>query len=157
MLTIYKNGNIIHKNRLFQSPNSPSLAFILLPIRSIIILCQIFYHTYRFRNNYGTFDIYFTVNAFIAWTGIILKRLNLVKKSIFWIWDYYPPIHKNKIIMLIRWTYWLFDGPASIYADRTVFLNNAMYLSRKKMGILPKNESAMVGKKNLSKFSLIFL
>ena len=145
MLTIYKNGSIVHKNRLFQSPNSPSLAFILLPIRSIIILFQIFYHTYRFRNKYGPFDIYFTVNAFIAWTGIVLKRLNLVKKTIFWIWDYYPPIHKNKIIMLIRWTYWLFDGPASIYADRTVFLNNTMYLSRKKMGILPNNESAMVG------------
>lgn len=145
MLTIYRHGVVVHKNRLFQTPNSPSLAFILLPIRSTIIFAQIFYHLYRFNKKYGPYSIFFTVNAFIAWTGMLLKRLNLVNKTIFWIWDYYPPIHQNKIIMLMRRTYWLFDGPASMYADRTVFLNNKMYLSRKKMGILPQNEFSMAG------------
>jgi glycosyltransferase involved in cell wall biosynthesis len=145
MLTIYKNANIVHKNHLFQSPISPSLAFIMLPIRSIIIISQILYHTYRFRNKYGPFDIYFTVNAFTAWTGIVLKRLNLIKKTIFWVWDYYPPVHKSKMVMFMRWMYWLFDKPVSIYADRTVFLNQRIYLLRKNMNILPKNEFATVG------------
>jgi glycosyltransferase involved in cell wall biosynthesis len=145
MLRIYRNGYLIHKNRLFQSPNTAKLALVLLPVRTAIIFAQIVYHLYRFDKKYGPFDIFFTINAFIAWIGMLLKKFHLVSKTIFWVWDYYPPIHKNKMIMLMRWSYWFFDEPASIYADRTVFLNNKMYLSRKKMGILPINEFAMVG------------
>jgi glycosyltransferase involved in cell wall biosynthesis len=164
MLTIYKNGIIVHTNRLIQSPIAPSLAFILLPIRSVIIFFQIFYHIYRFNKKYGPFDIYFTVNAFTAWTGIVLKKLLLVKKTIFWIWDYFPPIHENKIIMFMRWMYWLFDRPASIYADRTIFLNKRLYIFRRHLGIYPKNKFGFVGIgtklisiKNKSSFSLLFI
>lgn len=166
MLTIYQNSIIVHKNRLFQSPISPSLAFALLPIRSIIIFSQIFYHVNRFKKKYGPFDIYFTVNAFTAWSGNILRSLGVVKKTIFWIWDYYPPIHKRKMVMYMRWMYWLFDKPASIHADRIVFLNQKMFLLRKKMNILPKNEYATVSigtnpivrlKKNSLPLKLAFL
>jgi glycosyltransferase involved in cell wall biosynthesis len=121
------------------------LAFFLLPIRSIIIFAQIVYHTARLKKKFGPFHIFFTVNAFTAWTGLVLKRFRLVNKTIFWVWDYYPPIHKSKMITFMRWMYWLFDRPASIQADKTVFLSNTMYRMRKNMGILPQNGSMVVG------------
>lgn len=145
MLTIYHNGVISHRNRLFQSPTFTPLAFILVPIRSVIIFSQILYHVWRFKTKYGPFDQYFTVNAFTAWTGMVLKRFHLINKTVFWIWDYYPPINKSKMVMYMRWMYWIFDKPASVHTDRIVFLNKKIYRLRKRMHILPKNEYATVG------------
>ena len=140
MLIIYKKGKIVYQTRLFQTFVYPPLAFLLLPLRSLVIFLQILFHTYRLNSLYGPFDIYFTVNAFIAWTGIILRNLGLVKKTVFWVWDYYPPIDKNKIVMFMRWLYWQFDKPASQKADSVVFLNHNLLKLRKRLGILPSRK-----------------
>jgi glycosyltransferase involved in cell wall biosynthesis len=123
---------------LFQTPTPIPLIFFFLPIRSVIILLQIFYHTYRLKNLYGPFDIYFTVNAFTAWVGNLLRKTSIVNKTVFWVWDYYPPIHENKIIMFMRWLYWQFDKKA-IDADNIVFLNERLYNLRRDIGILPSS------------------
>ena len=92
-LLIYKNGKIIRRYRLFHAPITSSLTFFLLPVRSLTILTQILFYTYVLQKTYGPYDIYFTVNAFTAWVGNILKKCGLVQKTVFWVWDYYPPIH----------------------------------------------------------------
>jgi len=60
--------------------------------------------------------------------------------------------------------YWLFDKPASIYADRTIFLNKRLYTLRKKLGIYPKNTFRFVGigthiikMEHKSSYSLLFI
>lgn len=144
-LYIYNLGKIIYKTRLYQTPTSPELAFLLLPIRSLTIFVQILFHTIRLRRRFGPFTIFFTVNAFIAWCGNILRSLGLVKKTVFWVWDYYPPVHPSRLVRFMRWLYWQFDKPASQMADKTLFLNKRLETLRKKIGVLPeKNEYEVV-------------
>jgi len=166
IVSVYKRKKRIFHARLFQTPTIPSLAFISLPIRSLVIFLQILFHTIRFQMKYGVIDDFFTVNAFIAWTGIILKKLGLVKRTIFWVWDYYPPIHKSKIIMFMRWMYWYFDKQATTGSDRIIYLNQRMVDVRKKLHILntsqipiivPIGTNTIKRQKLRNKFALVFL
>lgn len=163
----YSNGKLHNTRFLYYLPTPKSIAFLILPIRSVIIFLQIILYLFVINKKYGTPDIYFTVNAFTAWCGIIGKKLGLVKKTIFWVWDYYPPIHADKIVMFMRWLYWQFDKPASRKADRVVFLNTRLEQLRKNIGILPLHASypiveigtdptANPSKKPLTPLALVF-
>ncbi|KKR71545.1 hypothetical protein A3A55_04670 [Candidatus Roizmanbacteria bacterium RIFCSPLOWO2_01_FULL_40_14] len=139
-LFIYKKKKLLKKHLLFQFTISSSLMFYLLPVRSAINLMQIMWHTFRFTKRYGKADTYFSVNAYTAWIGLIMKKMGLVQKTVFWVWDYYPPIHEDKIIMLMRMIYWQFDKISS-HSDRVVFVNNRLMQLRKEIGVLPRNKS----------------
>ncbi len=136
----YRNNQILSTHTLFQLPlDIPgSMVFILLPIRSAIIAVQVLWHSYFLKRRFSHIEYYFTVNAFTAWLGIVLKRLKTVNKTIFWVWDYYPPLHGSKIINLMRWLYWQYDK-ASIVSDKLVFLNQRLLDLRKDIGILPQS------------------
>lgn len=138
-LTVFEHGKTVYRTRLYQTPTSPELAFLLLPIRSAVIFAQILFHAIHLRNRFGPCDVFFTVNAFIAWCGNILRSLGLVRKTIFWVWDYYPPIHPNRLVRFMRWLYWQFDKPASQSADATIFLNKRLEILRKQIGVLPQD------------------
>lgn len=137
----YVNGRLKHTHFLYYLPTPKNIAFLILPIRSIIIFLQIITYLFMIKKRYGTPDIYFTVNAFIAWCGNIVRNLHLVKKTVFWVWDYYPPVHSDKIVMFMRWLYWQFDKPAGQDTDRVVFLNKRLIQLRKKIGVLPLRAS----------------
>lgn len=136
---LYKNGVLEKKEDLLDIPFhvSTSLIFLLIPIRSFINFLQLLWHLIRLRRHYTRFELYFTVNAFTAWVGIFMKRLGLVKNTIFWVWDYYPPYHQNKIILFMRRLYWYFDR-ASLASDHVVFLNKRLEDLRKDMKVLPQ-------------------
>jgi len=138
-LTIYKQGKQIYWTKLFQTPTTVNLAFILLPIRSIVLFLQLVFHGIRLRKKYGKPDLFFTVNAFTAWCGNFMKKYGLVNETIFWVWDYYPPVHESKMVMFMRWLYWQFDKPAAMQADRIVFLNRHLKNLRQEIGVLPKH------------------
>lgn len=137
VLTIYHKGKKKAQHSLIHAPVLSTLTFFLLPVRSLLICAQIIFYLLRLRKIYGPYHIYFTVNAFTAYIGNILRSLGLVQKTVFWVWDYYPLNHKNPIVRSMRWLYWQFDKPASTQADKTVFLNRRLELLRKQMGILP--------------------
>lgn len=137
-LLIYKDGRLQNEHSLFYLPFPQKLGFLLLPIRSLINFLQISIYSYWLRRRFGRIYIYFTVNAFTAWIGNVLKGLGLVEKTVFWVWDYYPPIHESKIITIMRWIYWQFDK-ISINSDRVTFVNQRLLDLRKDIGIIPKN------------------
>lgn len=141
-IKIFKNGELVKRLSLFQipTPSNINILFLLLPLRSFINFAQILFHVHRLRKNYKSPVAYFTVNAFTAWVGHILRRLRIVDKTIFWVWDYYPPIHDSKIITLMRKIYWQFDKVA-ITSDRLIFLNDRLIQLRKSLGVLPKNNN----------------
>lgn len=166
MVSVYKRKKRIFHAKLFQTPTIPSLAFISLPVRSCVIFFQILFHVFQLQNRFGQFDDFFTVNAFTAWTGIILKKIGLVKRTIFWVWDYYPPIHKSKIVMFMRWMYWYFDKQATTESDRIIYLNQRMVDVRKKLHVLNTSQTPLIvpiGTDNIkihksrNKFALVFL
>lgn len=140
-LTVYQKGKALYQTKLFQTPTTTDLAFILLPIRSVVLFLQLIFHTVRLQKKYGKPDLFFTVNAFTAWCGNILRRMGFVGRTVFWVWDYYPPFHTNRIVQFMRSLYWLFDKPASLESDRVVFLNKRLKELRQEMGILPTDES----------------
>ncbi len=140
-LRIFKRGRLIRQQRLFQipSPSNIYILFLLLPIRSFVNFTQILYYTHKIRLLYKSPFLYFTVNAFTAWVGIILRKIKLIDKTIFWVWDYYPMKNNNKIVMGMRWIYWQFDKMAN-KSDRIIFLNSRLIQLRKDAGVLPKHD-----------------
>lgn len=136
-LTVYKKGKILKKYPFYQLPIPSRLVFIFLPIKSIINLIQITFWNLILYRRYGRIDYYFSVNAYTAWIGNLLRACGLVHKTIFWVWDYYPPIHSNKIITMMRLVYWQFDKISS-FSDRVVFVNRKLIDLRKDLGVLPK-------------------
>ncbi len=139
-LIIYRNSKKLYTRRLLQIPVPERFIFILLPIRSIFILLQMVFYTIWIKSRIKKIDVYFTVNAFTAWIGMSLKRIGLVNKTLFWVWDYYPPKDKSKIIMAMRWIYWHFDKVAT-KVDRVVFLNKRLIRLRKQINVLDQNKS----------------
>lgn len=138
-LFIYHNGKLTKEYSMFQLPVPKQLVFFLLPLRSFITFIQIFLFSYRLKKDYGKIALYFTVNGFTAWIGNIIKKVGLVDKTVFWVWDYYPPTHKDKVIMLMRRIYLYFDK-VSLTSDKVIFINNRILNLREKSGILPEDK-----------------
>ena len=138
-LSMYKNGKLQKTYSLFQLPISSKFVFLLIPIRSVITFVEIILYSIWLKIKFKKIDVYFTVNAFTAWIGSILKSIGAIKKTIFWVWDYYPPIHENKIVMLMRYIYWQFDKISS-HSDQVAFVNNRLLNLRKDIGIYEKGE-----------------
>lgn len=137
-LRVYRRGSIVYEKRLFTFPLSESLIFLLLPLRSILILLQVFWHILHLKKTIQKPVVYFTINGFTAWVGNLLKKISLVDRTVFWVWDYYPPGHPNLIIRLMRRLYWYFDN-VSIHSDRLIFLNKRLVRLRKNIHTLPSS------------------
>lgn len=155
-LMVYENGKLLYEKSLFQIPAPQKMVFLFLPLKSVMNFLQIFLFTFFLFRKYGKIDIYFTVNAFTAWVGNMLKRFHLVSKTVFWVWDYYPPIHDNKIIMLMRQIYWQFDKISS-RSDRVVFVNRRLMDLRKNIGSIPENADYPIMPIGTGKFSKLNL
>ncbi len=152
-LKIYHQGKKVDTKKLFDFQIPEKLIFLFLPIRSIFIFFQIIFYTFYLRHRYGKFHYYFTVNAFTAWIGNILKKTGFVNKTLFWVWDYYPPFHENKIIVFMRGLYWQFDKWAT-KSNTLIFLSSRVATLRKEIGILTKTDKykiVPVGTTNLAK------
>lgn len=163
--TIIKRSRVISKTSLFQILPPPHLIFVLLPIRSLVFLFQIILYGKKLSDEYGTIDDYFTVNAYTAWCGLLLKKLGFVKRTIFWVWDYYPPIDKSKVIMFMRWLYWQFDKLGT-KSDKVIFLNSKLLRLRKSIHVIANTHPySIVGigttnnrmKRIRSKLSFLFI
>ncbi len=124
-IVIYSYGKTLNTYHLFSLPIHNRLVFFLLPIRSLLILAQLMWWVPRMVSYYGGIDYYFTVNAFTAWIGIWLRRFGVVDKTVFWVWDFYPPEHRVFIVRLMRKVYGYFDRQAA-FSDRLVFLTKRL-------------------------------
>lgn len=124
-LIIYKNGKKIFEKKYFHLRISKKLEYLFVPIRSTLNLFQIILVASYIYKKYGKIEKYLSVNAFTAWTGLVLRGFGFLDRTIFWVWDYYPLVHKNVLILLMRWIYWQFDR-ISMYSDKVVFLNQKL-------------------------------
>lgn len=142
-LSIYKNGDLKKTYALFQFPSTSRFVFLLIPVRSAITFVEIIVYSFWLKLKYKKIDIYFTANAFTAWIGILLKSVGIVNKTIFWVWDYYPPIHENKFIMFMRYIYWQFDKISS-HSDMVAFVNRRLLDLRRDIGIYEKDSKYII-------------
>jgi len=138
-IKIWQQGKKVKEIKLYQLPSSEALLFITLPLIILLIGLQTLWQMIRLRRRYGTFDTYLTVNAFTAWLGNILRAWGMVNKTIFWVWDYYPPGYPDWKIRLARWGYWQFDRWSSMTSSKVIFLNERLVKLRQDINVLPKN------------------
>lgn len=138
LLTIYQGGKKKKVIKLISFFTPQPLLFPSLPLVALLIITQTFWHTFKLKKKFGKFDIHFTVNAFPAWLGNLLRQFKLVKKTIYWVWDYYPPGYPDWRIRLARRIYWQFDKSALIKTDQLTFPSLRLLQLRKKLGFLPR-------------------
>jgi len=142
-LTIYENKKIVEEVDLFYLPVPSSLVFLILPFRSFLNFWQILWQSQKLRKKYGKIDIYFTVNGFAAWIGLILRQLGIVDKTIYWVCDYYPMDHKSRIIKFMRLLYWQFEK-RTVSSDKLAFHNQRLVDAWQKHRILLKKYKALL-------------
>lgn len=139
-IIIFVDKKAVKEISIFQLYHPKSLLFLFLPVRSIIQMIQIILNLSRLKKQYGVFEYYFSFNAYTAYIGNVARKMHLIKKTIYWASDYYPPIHPNKIIMFMRWLYWQFDKTTT-KCDKLIFINEKLQILRKDIGILPQYEN----------------
>lgn len=142
-LFIYKNGKKIKEILIFQFSINYNLVFLFIPIRSLISLVEVLWYSLSIKRKYGKVDIFFTVNGFTAWIGILLRVFRIVNKSIFWVWDYYPPHHESFVVRIMRSIYWQFDKMGS-KSDKVIFINKRLMNLHKQKGSFPKDKDYLV-------------
>lgn len=143
-LRVYEKKKLVENTRL-QSIRTPSLfLFISLPFVAIFMVLQTLFNVIRLKYRYGTFDIFFTVNAFSGAIGILIKSVGLCKKTVFWVWDFFPIKYPDWRIKMARWVYWQFDRICMKFSDRIVFTNERLVKLRKETNHLPKNYKAII-------------
>lgn len=135
---VYKNKILVNEFSMGYMSIDPRFVLFLIPIRSVINFIQLFYRMILLRIKYGKIDIFFSVNGFTAWTGLIFKKLGFVRKTVYWVWDYYPINSPKLVVRIMRWLYWIFDKEAT-KSDRVVYLNNRLAGVRKDAGLISEN------------------
>jgi glycosyltransferase involved in cell wall biosynthesis len=157
-ISIYEKGKLKKKIDLYYMDISEKFIYYFIPIRSTLNAFQIIYYIIKFNLEYGKISVFFSVNAFNTVIGMILQKIGLVGKSIFWVWDYYPLNHERLSVRIMRYIYWKFDKFAT-GADRVVYVNERLAKIRIREGILSKDtkyylapiSTGEIKNKNLSK------
>lgn len=136
ILTMYSHGHIIEQKKLFPLRTPDYLRFLSLPGVAALILFQTLWYTYIYKPKNTHFNYYFSVNAFTAIIGALLRSVRLVDESVFWVWDYYPPSYPDWRMILLRRVYLSFDKPAIRLSSRLVFISQKLITLRQKLNIL---------------------
>lgn len=139
-LTLYKYREVVFSKNLIWLRTPPLFLFPSLPFVAVAIILQTLIYSTYYSIKFGRFEYYFTVNAFTAWAGNILRSFGLVEKTIYWVWDYFPPTHPSIRLRFARWVYWRFDKPSRLLSNKVIFLNKHLISVRKKDDELVKDK-----------------
>lgn len=143
-LLIYQDGILVQEKKLFRLPTPEALLFITLPLIAGLIALQTIFHLFWLKNKYGQFEQYLTVNAFTAWLGNLLRNWGVVKRTVFWVWDYYPPGYPDWRIQLARWAYWRVDRWSTLSSSRVIFLNKRLAELREQINVLSPEKTRII-------------
>lgn len=135
-LRIYNKKKLVDEKKLISIRTRSLLLFPSLPLVAILMFLQTLFYSWQLKNKYGKISIYFTVNSFTALIGIIIKKIGLCNKTIFWMWDYFPIDYPDWRMKFARWVYWQFDRPAMFLSDKLIFTNKKLLYLHRKSGIL---------------------
>lgn len=143
-LKVYENGVLVKEAKLLRLRAPEILRFPSLPLLALLMITQTLWHTLLLKRKYKKFDYFITLDAFSAWTGNFLRKLGLVKKTIFWVGDYFPLDYPEWRIKLLRRAYWQFDKSSMQGTDRLLLTNRKLFKLYSKMGILQKSKNYLI-------------
>lgn len=122
VITLYQKGHKPKQNTLYSLRTPPYLLFLSLPLVGILMIFQTIKHSILFNKTIGP-SIFFTVNAFPAMIGIMLRTLGVTSIVYYWVWDYFPVKGPDWTLQVIRYTYLLFDMIALRWSNKLIFPN----------------------------------
>lgn len=129
LLSIYKKKRLTKRVKLYSFRVPAFLLFPSLPIVATLMIIQSVYHVMRLRK-VASRPIFFTVNAYPALIGILLKKLGLISSVYYWVWDFYPTSIMNWHMKIIRYCYLLFDTIAVHKSGHLIFPNTRQLIQR---------------------------
>lgn len=132
LLTVYKNGKKLTQKRIYSFRVPSILLFPSLPVVAALMILQTAWHAIRLHKQLNH-PVFFTVNAYPAFMGILLKKLGLVSRVYYWVWDYFPLQYPDWRLRTIRYAYLYIDMFATHYADRLIFPNKRQLKTRNAM------------------------
>ncbi len=139
-LRLYENGKLVKETQLIKMRMPGILQFLSLPIIGILIIGQTLFWVLILKKKYKSLQIFLTFNAFSAWIGNLMRNLKLVKKTVFWVGDYFPPTHPQWQISIARKIYWIFDRKAIRKAGKLIFTNKKILSFLQTKGIIQKSK-----------------
>lgn len=129
LLLRYKDGKKIEVTKLPAIKlRSKRLIFILMPFIYLVHLIDLISFSFIVRERY---DVYIGQNYFCALGGVVLKYLGFVKKSVYWVGDYYPIPPKGIYHYLLPF-FVFFDKYCLKYCDEVWFMTSRQLTVRKK-------------------------
>ncbi|MEK7577095.1 MAG: glycosyltransferase [Patescibacteria group bacterium] len=132
LITLYQKGHKPKQNTLYSLRTPPYLLFLSLPLVGILMIFQTIKHSVLFKKTIGP-SVFFTVNAFPAMIGIILRTMHIVTHVHYWVWDYFPVKGPDWTLQIIRYTYLIFDMIALRLSDKLIFPNLRQLRLRKSL------------------------
>jgi len=135
ILTVYRNGKAVKSQTLIPIRTPEFLRFPSLPLVAFLIFIQTYWYSKKILHGKEA-DYYLSVNAYTSWIGNFLRDRHIVKKTIFWIWDYFPPGYPDIRIQFLRWMYWKFDKPSLTKTDIITCINRNLIKLRLDMKVL---------------------
>jgi glycosyltransferase involved in cell wall biosynthesis len=122
LITLYTKGEKPYINTLYSLRVPPFLLFPSLPLVGVLMVIQTVRQSYLLRRHLSR-PVFFTVNAYPALIGVLLKILGLANQVTYWVWDYYPVRGPDWTLRMIRYAYLVFDMIALRLADTLIFPN----------------------------------
>lgn len=122
LITIYKKGKPTYINTLYSLRVPEFFLFPSLPLVGILMAIQTIRHSVYLYKNVGKMA-FFTVNAYPALIGVLLKYIGVVSNVQYWVWDYYPVHGPSWTLRIIRYWYLIFDMLALRLSDSLIFPN----------------------------------
>lgn len=122
LITLYCRNRRPEPNTLYSLRVPPAFLFPSLPIVAVLMVIQTVRQSYRLRSRLDQ-PVFFTVNAFPALIGVLLKYLGLVSHVTYWVWDYYPVRGPSFSLRIIRYVYLALDMAALRLSNTLIFPN----------------------------------
>ena len=132
LITLYHKGGKPQQKKLYSLLVPSFLLFPSLPAVAFFMVFQAIKHTLGFRKQIGL-PIFFTVNAYSALIGILLRSMGLVSHVYYWVWDYFPVRGPSLPLKIIRYAYLGFDMLALRLSDTLIFPNHKQRKLRQKL------------------------
>lgn len=122
LITLYQKGLEPKQNTLYSLRTPSYLLFLSLPLVGILMTFQTIKHSIFFKKTIGH-SVFFTVNAFPAIIGIMLRTLRVTSMVYYWVWDYFPVKGPDWTLRVIRYAYLFFDMIALRCSNKLIFPN----------------------------------
>lgn len=138
-LSFFQKSKLIAEKKYLALHPSGNLIFYLMPVIYLIHLFNILLLYFFIKE---PVDVFIGQNYFCAFGGIILRRLGKVRRSIYWVGDYFPIPLTGPYRYFLK-IFQVLDKLSLKYSDQVWFMTPRQMEVRRKKGSLPERKEGV--------------